>query len=100
MTGLIEVQQVISHSALVEKVQHVKQENLLIHQQYSVEEMKERNLKRQRKVIKADESEAMKIRDREKERQKRDNKKRENNEGNDGGAVAQDHSEYRIDVHV
>lgn len=80
MAGLIELQQGLSYSSTVEKVQQVKQDNLTVHQQLAASEMKEKNALKQREVHQTDKTDDIRIRDMKKRQEKKnkDKKKRSN----------------------
>jgi hypothetical protein len=50
MVGIIEHQQGITHSTLVEKLQQVKQENMNVYQQHAAAELQSKNIQQQHMV--------------------------------------------------
>lgn len=50
MVGMIEHQQGIQHSSLVEKIQQVKQDHLNVYQQQAAGELQQKNIQAQRMV--------------------------------------------------
>ncbi len=50
MAGIIEHQQGIVHSQLVEKLQQIKQEHMNVYQQYAGAEFQQQNIQQQRRV--------------------------------------------------
>ncbi len=74
MSGLIELQQIISNSNAVDKIQHSKQETQVMYEQIAAAEMKTKNEKKKREIHKSNETEETRIR--EKNRGENKNKKR------------------------
>lgn len=88
MVGIIEHQQGLSHSALVEKLQQVKQDNLTVYQQYTAEEIQQKNAKKQQEVNESPKPEDIRVSDnnkkerRQKKNTKNDEQAKEENETN------------------
>ena len=98
MVGLIGLQQGILYSSASEKVQQVKQENLIVYQQQTVAETKEKDVQKQRELNETNKTDDVRIRDQEgkKQRNKKDNKKRNSKE--EDALAAQQKPEHKVDI--
>jgi len=91
MVGLIEHQQGILHSNLVEKIQQVKQEHLNVYQQQAAAELQQKNVQQQHQVPGSDSSAGIRVDEKgEKQRERRRKKDRERRP-EDGTAQSPDH---------
>ncbi len=68
MAGLIEHQQGIVHSSLIEKIQQVQREHLQIYQQYAAGVLKEQHTQQRRTVVQTDGSRDIRVVDRDKKK--------------------------------
>lgn len=98
MIGLIDLQQALSYSSVAEKVQQVKQENLLVYQQQTVAETKEKDIQKQRELNETNKTDDVKIRDKEnkKRKNKEENKKRNSKE--EDALAAKQQLEHKVDI--
>ena len=96
MIGLIELQQSLSYTTVAEKVQQVKHENLIVYQQQTVAETKEKDVQKQRELNEANKTDDVRIRDHEGKRNKRENKRKKNKKEN---ALSDDRkSKHKVDI--
>jgi len=63
MTGLIEIQQALSHGSITEKLQQAQEGNLNNYQQLAAADMRQKEIQRQREANKANKADDGSIRD-------------------------------------
>ena len=85
MVGLIEHQQGIQNSQVVEKVQQAKQENLAVYQEYSADDLKEKQRLKRRQVYEAQKADDVVIN--EKQREKKEKRERRRRKKQEGGTL-------------
>jgi len=71
MVALIEHQQGIQNSQVVEKVQQAKQENLAVYQEYSADDLKEKQKLKSRQVYESQKADDVIINEKQKERREK-----------------------------
>ena len=98
MAGLVEIQQGILHSAAVEKVQQVKQESHIVHQQYSAVEMRQKDINKQQQVHETNKTDDARIRDRKKQKKKSKEDNKKDNDQKETILAAQGQSEQGVDI--
>ena len=98
MIGFVEIQQCLLYTTVAEKVQQVKHENLVVYQQQTAVETKEKDVQKQRELNETNKTDDVRIRDRESKQQKnkRENKKR-NSKGKDALSASQK-TGHKVDI--
>jgi hypothetical protein len=76
MSGLIGLQQGLSHSSNAEQIQQHKQESLAINQQYAAVELKEKDALKKRELSKTHKADDTRIRDKEKKKKREEKEKK------------------------
>ncbi len=100
MPALIELQQVLSHSSSVDKIQQAKNDNQTVYQQLTVAELKEKDVQKQREVQETYKTENLKIKDRGKKQKKNRKNNRQKNNRESDTVDASKHPEHIIDIIV
>ena len=98
MVGLIEHQQGIQQSSVLDKVQQVKQENLTVYQEYSEADMKDKDVKKQRQVAQSEKSNAAKVRERKKRERKGNQDRRQNQQQQESDSGDEKLPQHRLNI--